>query len=114
MSETSIQLVESCLGLFGWSPFVLFSALRVLAVSDYRGDWLETAQQLRAEMRLAKPIFHSIFSAEMQAAMDQYLEVIERDVYDFRSLDYRCPLRMSAVLHRHLRRWDRLGAEGLS
>lgn len=114
MNETTVQLVESCLGVFGWSPFVLFSALRVLAVSDYRGQWLETAQQLRAEMSHAKPIFHSIFSAEMQAAMDQYLEVIERDVYDFRSLDYRCPLRMSAVLHRHLPRWDRLGAEGLS
>lgn len=113
MRDSTIRLVEICLGLFGWSPLVLFIALRVLAVSDFEGPWLQMAQEIRDEMRATKPIFHSLDSAEMQATLDDFLEVIKKDSADFTWLEYRSPIRMAAAFQRFVGQWDRLEGAGL-
>lgn len=111
--ESSIRLVESCLGLFGWSPLVLFCALRVLVVSDYEGPWREAAVQLHAECHRSQPIFHSLDSADILASLGQLLEVINKDADDLRRLEYRQPIGMSRVIPRYLKHWDRLNSESL-
>jgi glycosyltransferase involved in cell wall biosynthesis len=108
MRDSTVRLVQMCLGLFGWSPYVLFCALRLLAISDPEGDWTQRATTLQKDLHSSLPIFHSVNSQDSLTIIDDLVEIIGSDARDFQSLEYSRSLELAFAVRRRLDGWDRL------